>query len=277
MRAVGDETLNAYVDGELSSQEAAALARRAALDPAIAARIALLHQLRAGVAALADTLAPGEPPEVAPPLPESAPDSPARGLAWLRSGRALAAVVAVLALAAGWLGGISSGGPAGEALVSRPVMPEHPFVVGHDAWSQALERSAGMPVAPEWLAGVMQATGLRLVHAAPAPVPAPAPAPADGAPVMHYAFVGSNDCRLSLFEQPLPGEVDMALHVVVADDLLTARWQMRGFGYTVIARAMDRDRFTTIAAAVLDVTRARQPAGEAILASLRAARQRCAV
>ena len=275
MRVVGDEALNAYVDGELSSQEAAALARRAALDPAIAARIALLYQLKAGVAALADTLAPGEPPEVAPPLPERAPDSPARRLAWLRSGRALAAAVAVLALAAGWLGGMSLGGPAREALVSPPVMPEHPFVAGHDAWSQALERDTGMPLAPEWLAGVMQATGLQLVHAAPAP--APTPVPVDGAPVTHYAFVGSNDCRLSLFEQPLPGEVDMALHVVVDDNLLVARWQMRGFGYTVIARAMDRDRFITIAAAVLDVTRARQPAGEAILASLRAARQRCAV
>lgn len=272
MRVVGDETLNAYVDGELCCQEAAALARRAAMDPAIAARIALLHQLKAGVAALADTLAPGEPPEVAPPLPRSA----VHGLAGRQSGRVLAglAAVLVLALAAGWLGGIPSGGPA-EAPVSRPAMAEHPFVAGHDAWSRALERSAEMPVAPEWLAGVMQATGLQLVHAAPAP--AQAPAPADGAPVMHYAFVGSNDCRLSLFEQPLPGEVDMALHIVVADDLLMARWQMRGFGYTVIARAMDRDRFTTIAAAVLDVTRARQPAGEAILASLRAARQRCMV
>ncbi|HHX88280.1 MAG TPA: hypothetical protein GX700_00685, partial [Paracoccus sp.] len=187
--------------------------------------------------------------------------------------------VAVLALAAGWLGGMSSsGGPAGGALVSGPVAPEDPFVAGHDAWAQALERSAGMPVAPEWLAGVMQATGLQLVHAAPAAAAATsAPVPADGAPVMHYAFVGSNDCRLSLFEQPLPAEVDMALHVVVADNLLVARWQMPGFGYTVIARAMDRDRFITIAAAVLDVTRARQPAGETLLASLRAARQRCAV
>ena len=259
---VSDDLLNAYVDGELSSREAASLARHAAQDTAIAARIAMLYQLKAGVAALAGGAALAEPPEVA--QPPRTPRVPLR-----RAGLVLAGMAAalVLLLGSGWYA--TRSGPAPQDAASLVSGPGDPFVAGHDRWSQALDRSADMPLAPEWLADVMQATGLRLVHAAPAETGA--------GPVMHYAFVGSNDCRLSLFEQPLPGEVDMALNVAFAGGLLTARWQMRGFGYTMVARAMDSERFTTIAAAVLDVTRDRQPAGEAIVASLRAARQRCAV
>ncbi|MCC5969314.1 MAG: hypothetical protein JJU15_05155 [Pararhodobacter sp.] len=251
---VPDSTLNAYVDGELSSHEAAALAHRAAHDPGVAARIAQLHHIKAAVGALADDLDFADPPEFS---------RPSRALRWPR--RALFAVAAVLVLALG---------------VARVLVPQtgpdtavetarSPLVEGHDSWSAAFERSHDVPVAPEWLEGLMTATGLTLVHAAPSV--------AGTDRVMHYAFVGANDCRLSLFEHLMPGEVDMALSVEFEGALSTARWQMHGFGYTMVARDMDRARFTTIAAAVLDVTRIRAPVGEAIVASLRAARQRCTV
>jgi len=251
---ISDEILNAYVDGELSSHEAAALARRAAGDRAVAARIANLHQFKAGVAGLVDGTVFLDAPVMQGPRRSRLPG-------WRATAAAVAAAL-VLGLGASWH-------------YAEPVTPvatqgaglQNPLVEGHDRWSAAFDRATDAPVAPEWLEGLMQATGLRLVHAAPAMM--------DDNTVMHYAFVGSNDCRLSLFEQPMPGEVDMALHVAFADDLLSARWQMHGFGYAMIARNMDRNRFTTIAAAVLDVTRIRQPANEAIVASLRAARQRC--
>ncbi|KPQ07186.1 MAG: hypothetical protein HLUCCA12_07445 [Rhodobacteraceae bacterium HLUCCA12] len=254
--AFSDELLNAYVDGELGSVEAAALAHRVVQDTDVAARVAMLHQMKAGVATLAHDSICGMPPDI---------PAPARRAGW-GAAAVVAACVAVLVLAAGtaWLLRPPADGPTTGAQVSFD-----PLVAGHDRWSAAFADVQDDPVAPEWLEGVMAATGLRLVHAAPSMQ--------DQTRVMHYAFVGTNDCRLSLFETALPGEVDLALAVDFADDLLTARWQMHGFGYTMVARNMDRQRFTTIAAAVLDVTRIRQPVEGAIIASLRAARQRCTV
>jgi len=256
MRApVSDLNLNAYVDGELGVEEAALLARRAAADPSIAARIAMLHQFKASVASLADGIEFRDPP---PPARRAA--LPLR--AWAVKG----AIAAALALSLGttWHFAAPGEDPAPQALA-----PANPMVSGHDDWSQAFDTIAGTPVAPEWLEGLMQATGLRLVHAVPTEI--------EGKAVMHYAFVGSNNCRLSLFEQPQPSDVDVALQVLFSNDLLTAHWQLHGFGYALVARNMDRTRFATIASAVHDVTRIRRPADEAIVASLSAARQRCTV
>lgn len=252
---LSDQILNAYVDGELGAEEAARLARRAATDPAISARIAMLHQFKASVASMADGIEFRDLP---------IPSGPARTSLRLRAVKGAIAATLALALGASWHFVSTGQNPAPQAASTL-----NPVVNGHDVWSSAFDRTAENPVAPEWLEGLMQATGLRLVHAAPAEL--------DGAVAIHYAFVGSNNCRLSLFEQALPGEVEVALQVVFDNDLLTAHWQMHGFGYALVARNMDRTRFATIASAVHDVTRIRRPADEAIIASLRAARQRCTV
>ena len=258
-----DARLSAYVDGELSPEDAADLARLAVIDPEVAARIAVLHQLKAGVADLGH----GEPPDLQmPDLPMPARRAAARPVPRANGGRrglVLRLAVAVLALAAvlGWVN-LQPGDP----VQTEPGLAAQ--IAGHDAWARALERDGASPLAPEWLEGMMRATGLRLVHAAPVRW-------GEQTEVMHYAFVGANNCRLSLFEQPGAGVGELALSVTIQAELLTARWQVHGFAYSLVARNMDRERFVTIAAAAHDVTHARAPAGAALIASLQAARQRC--
>ncbi|MFN3954811.1 MAG: anti-sigma factor family protein [Pararhodobacter sp.] len=257
---VSDERLSAYVDGELPPAKAAELARLAVADPDIAARIAVLHALKAGVAELGNALPPELPAHAIRHSVGARHQPPRRFL----RGVGMRLAVAVLALVAviGWVQ-LRSGGP-----VADPPQDLAAEIAGHDAWARAFDRGGTAPVAPEWLESMMRATGLRLVHAAPVLW-------GEATEVMHYAFVGANDCRLSLFEQPGSGPVDLALSVAFRAELLTARWQVHGFGYTLVARQMDRDRFITIAAAVHDVTRQRAPAAPAVIASLQAARQRC--
>lgn len=119
-----DEILMAFADGELDAPEAAEIARLIAADPALAARVDLFRQTRAALTVPADA---GD----APPSPVDAaliariraaavPDArPATGLLarampanrnWQPA--AIAAALALVLVAAGWLG-LSSRAPSG--------------------------------------------------------------------------------------------------------------------------------------------------------------------
>jgi anti-sigma factor RsiW len=245
--AFDDAQLNAYVDGELTPAAAAEIARRAANDPALAARIARLHRLKAAVA---ESFAPDLDtlPAMPAPRPAASRPTPRR----LRVALGLVAGL-VLAVAAGaWLH------------TPRPAL--QPEVAVHDAWAESETEAAAE--APIWLTAVIEATGLRLARVAPL-------RSHDGRAGVHYAFVGTNQCRLSLFEMPAARTGDSALTLLVQGNLRSAHWRAGGQGYLVIARDMDGARFATIAAALNEATITRRTPEPARLALLRAARQRC--
>jgi hypothetical protein len=235
-----DESLNAYVDGELSPDEAAELARHAARDPALAARIARFHRLKAAVAGIA--------PPVTPPLIPSRRGPVARWHLPL-------ALAACLALAVG-----------AAALWRAPAAAPSAEVALHDTW--AASGAEGAAEAPVWLAAVIEASGLRLVRRAQL-------SSRNGTTSVHYGFVGTNRCRLSFFEMPAPRGPDSALTLLVQGNLRSARWQAGDQAYLVIARDMDATRFAAIVAALSEATNSRTVPEEEQIALLRAARQRC--
>lgn len=235
-----EETLNAYVDGELSPDEAAELARHAARDQDLASRIAALHRLKAVVAGIA-------PPVTPPPI--------SRRSTLVARWHLRLALAACLILVAG-----------ATALWWSPASAPSEEIALHDAWAASGKQQA--VEAPLWLTTVIEASGLRLVRRAVLS--------SDGTnKSVHYAFVGTNQCRLSLFEMPAPRSLDSTLTLLVQGDLRSARWQAGDHAYQVIARNMDGARFAAIVAALNEATNTRSvPANEQI-ALLRAARQRC--
>ena len=248
---VDDVELNAYVDGELPPAQAASLGRRAARDPDLALRIARLHRLKAAVAGTFDAAA-NRLARLPAPQPAA---RPARVRARRRWQPAALAAALVLGIAVG-----------GAAMLRQPSPAPDPAVALHDAWAGS--DAQGTAEAPVWLTSVIEATGLRLARSAPLR--------SDGLPTgMHYAFVGSNDCRLSLFEMQAAEHPDTALTLQVQGDLRSARWQVEGRTYLVVARNMDAARFATIAAALGDAAASRTAPDAERLALLNAARQRC--
>lgn len=255
-RTPGDEALNAYVDGALSSAEAAEIARLAVTSAEIAHRIAVLHDLKAGVAAMVE-----DSTVVAPPLPRKATREghlPRWGLA----AAAMAAAI-MLVLSLSWSTDVT-----GEAVATAQNEPLADYVGMHDAWVEAGNAAPLGRPATEWVENLMQATGLGLVHTSRHPT-------SDGGLAQHLAFIGPKGCRLSLFEVSMAGDRAGGLDLSITDGLLTARWTAQGYGYALVARNMDRARFVTIAAAVQDASRERNGVDAQILADLRDARQPC--
>lgn len=261
---VSDDLLNAYVDGELPAAEASILADMVAADAALARRVAALTELKAGVA----SLALAEPPE----LPRMAPAvGRSRGRA---RGGLIAAGLAVAALV-GWV------------LVPRPDAPSEPSarpavtalsVPGaaldlHDAWiaqDGAAPAGADLPQAPEWMLALLEANGLKLRHVAEVALPPEGRA-------MHYAFVGPNRCKLSLFEiAAVPGGA-FGMQLSADGALQAATWQIGVHAYAMVARNMNQSRFATIAASVHSATQTRSLGQGELLAAMAGARQRCTV
>ncbi|MFN4098350.1 MAG: anti-sigma factor family protein [Pararhodobacter sp.] len=258
---VTDETLNAYVDGALTSEDAARIAQCAASDPRIARRIALLYQLKAGVAGLADDV-------VMIDLPMQ--DTPAPRRRYLPVALGALAATVLLALSLLWF--VQAGDrPVEAATDSAPVVGDTTlarFITRHDAWIASAEQTVSPDSVGFGLEELMGATGLRLVHHALSSA-------ADTDPGQQFAFVGPNGCRLSLFEVASPSGWSAPLNLTISDGLLTARWLLDGQGYALIARTMDPARFATISAVVHDALRDRGSVDAQALASLQRARQPC--
>ncbi len=260
---IDDIELNAYVDGELPPDQAAALARRAAAEPDLAQRIARLHRIKAAVASTVDAATQSAADRLTL-LPEQARRRPRAVARGDRRGWRAALVAATLVL------GLTVGGAAMLRQPGPGAAPD-PALALHDAWATGGGgRGGDLPAAeaPAWLTSVIAATGLQLVHSASLE--------ARGLPAgMHYAFVGSNDCRLSLFEMRATDPQQGALTLQVEGDLRSARWQAGGHDYMVLARNMDAARFATIAAALGEAAASRAGPDAERLALLTAARQRC--
>lgn len=141
-------------------------------------------------------------------------------------------------------------------------------MVQHDAWTRAINSESATSPISDWLTEVLGATGLSLVHHAKLMAP-------DGSSTQHFAFLGPNGCKLSLFISPRPDESPVPLEYSISQALLTAHWSEGGRGYALIARTMNDARFVAIASAVHEVSRRRGVIDDQLLAEMRDARQPC--
>jgi anti-sigma factor RsiW len=253
-RDLTHEMLSAYVDGMLAPEEAAVVARRAAEDESVARRIAMLQSLRAGVAALA--------PDVVLPKVDGVPSARRQRFWWRLSGAMAAAVLLAALVGAGWQAGWRLQPQAGAALTQ--------MIASHDAWrGTTVEPLLPAGIASPRTTALMAATGLRLVHEEVVVLP-------DGGAARHSGYLGSNGCRLSLFEIPVARAATEASMLAFsdADDLLQASWQIADTRYVMIARSMDSVRFATIASSVRAAAEAAADEAD-LMAALEGARQRC--
>ncbi|PZX39316.1 hypothetical protein LY56_02848 [Roseinatronobacter thiooxidans] len=211
---VSDLVLNAFVDGELPSAEAARIATMVASDPLIAQRVAHLHHMKAALSTMSDDLV----------LPAS--ELPIGTTHTLRGVRGLAAVC-VLLLVVFW-----------SAPVSRPAQQggNLPFMAQHDHWVLHGAESATvvLPESFDWLRPLMHASGFTLVHYAQA------------GNLQHFGFKGVNACRLSLFVTTQAGAVS-PLQLSLTEKVQHAQWHLDTKAFEMIARDMAPARFATVA------------------------------
>ena len=251
---VGIETLNAYVDRELPAAEAARVARIAAIDPQIARQIATLHELRAGIAAMTPETVVFTPGRRVPPARRA------------RAGLIVALAALVFTLGAGWW----SAAPerATPATASAPLAL---LVAEYDAWHEgAVAPTLPRDIASPRMTALMEATGLELVLEDRLEF-------ADGTELSHAGFLGTRDCRISLFEMPrvAAGTAHPAFALHAPANILQASWDSAETRHVLIARDMDRVRFATIAESLREATVAHDADEERLVATLGAARQRC--
>jgi len=261
-RPITDETLNAYVDGELHHMEAAHVARSAANDPKVAERIAVLHRMKAGVAWMADDVL-----VIDPPMPVAVATT---GRSWSLPLVASAAAI-MLTLSVLWLAvihdGPSGGGSARTTNLEVDATLER-FVTRHDVWIDTSDQVVTTHFFDIQLEDLMARSGLRLVHHTLVPF-------GDAGEARHIAFVGQNGCRLSLFQAVSPSGFTAPLTIMIEAGLLTARWAEAGRSYALVTRSMDPSRFTTIAAALHDASDVLGSVDAQVLARLQQARQPC--
>ncbi len=244
MRMPDWKTLSAYVDGELDSEAAAAVADAAGKDAAIADQIALLYQLKGS----SHAAAPEAPACLADLMPKR------RRSVWPM---ALAACVAVTVLlgAALWVA---------MATMRAPVLPADLLATArslHGEWLAADARGSAnappavlltalssfgqVPVVPD-LASTELAVGLVTVTHEP------------GGPVLQVGYRGHHGCHLSLFVFPDDRLPKTAAEVAIGTERAYG-WRVADLGYLLFAVGMDDNRLALIADKVEQATRAHAP------------------
>lgn len=227
------QRLNAYVDGELSAREKAAMAEDIASDPSLARAVAVLQGIKAELAE----------------FPGSVPARRRRGgrfslpfVPWLS-----AACIALLVA-------------GGAVLATQLTAPETPSLLAqHHAWAEASQdgepQAQGAGVAKAFFGPQLPSLepfGLRLDSAGLISL-------ADGEEALHAGYVGQRGCRISLFLLPpdaLPGDVALPAGI------LQASGQAGSWRYRVLAQDMDGARFALIAAALDEQLRLVAPLSE---------------
>lgn len=237
------QNLNAYVDGELSADAAAEVARAVAADGRLAERVAALAQLKA---AAGEALAV-DPSEVPPlHLPAAAASSRRRIPGRLAACAAASLLVVLVGLASLWA--ISQRDEAQVWLAAAQVrhqewLSSEPDPVPIDEGAVALTASQGA------LGRVPDLTfaRLRLAHVS---------IDASGRqPGLFVGYVGVNGCRLGLWIAPAAEAVTAELTEHREPDLTSFTWRVGSTGYAVIATDMDEHRLTAIARRLEQLTR----------------------
>lgn len=239
----------AYVDGELDAEAAAHVAYAAMRDPATAAQIAQLTKLK--------SLTPGIVPEVQfDGLERDGAKKALLHRARIRRKSMMAAAAAVAGLVvAGTMGALATwrASPPGAFNASVAV---------HRAWSGTVgapqaDRGETRPAARTgngFTAPDLSAAQLRLSTAESFET--------SSVNILHFGYVGTRGCRLSLFvglkpAAPLPKDSDVP-------GLRTAAWLQGGVGYLVIADGMDEQHFQTVALALRQYSIDRAPFGRPV-------------
>lgn len=239
--------LNAYVDGELDSDDAARVAAAAASDHRLAGEIARLAELKSSLQANAETL----PPTVL--------DAPLRRHRTRRLAQALAAGILVAAMAGGaWLTYPRFQSPSGiEATLQTAETL-------HDGWLQEApkpaEPSAGVLLATLQDFGLplqipdLSDTRLSIAHIGMA---------GPDRDVLHVGYLGTRGCQISLLAFR-----NMERSAGAFPEALTHRrehgedaflWKAGSVAYVLLADGMESGRLALIAEAVEEATRKLAP------------------
>jgi hypothetical protein len=251
------ETLCAYVDGELSPDERARVARLVASDEAVARQVAVLQQMSAGVASLA-------PSAVVVPMPMPKPAS--RRRFGVLAGIGIAATVAVGAVAAVWWGLDT------PQLAQSAALPdaEQDLLSLHDGWIESAGQDTGSASGSHGYAELLASSGLVRVRDQHVRLQ-------DGREIQHAGYLGSNGCKLSLFRLPAQDQINEGLMVEIAagNSLMKARWTIASTQFVLVARKMDETRFLTIVNTIREFERDRERNANGLVAALEETRRPC--
>lgn len=239
------DRLNAYVDGELSLEDAAHIAMAIANDPALAREVAALTRLKAA-SATALAISPTEVPRAAA-LRTGHVATPST------VGRPALAASFLLLIAAATVFGVflMRHGPADELATWHERAEEH-----FNAWltSGADKRTAsGSSNLRLETSGViggvpdLSIARLQVAHMVAATARAPSG--------LFVGYVGARGCRLGLWIAPAPADLDAGPSFLPAAGELRAIWRAGGTGYKVLANGMNEARFHAVAEYLVHLTR----------------------
>ncbi len=254
-----EQELNAYIDGELSPQDDARIARAIARDPAIAAQVAALTRLKSALSGLAE-----ESPRTVV-LPD-----PHRSIRWLGIAASLGLLVALgvvmLTLFAPF------GGQADDWY--REAMTEHVLWASDPARPDAREVDANLFLASVERFGLpvqtpdLGSAGLRLTYLQYFPQTDTAIA------ALHLGYTGRRGCKVTLWVSAAPDGLATELLESRHDDLRGFRWRSGETAYALFATGMAESRFTVIANKVYEATRQQRGFDEETRMALRSASTR---
>lgn len=241
------DRLNAYVDDELSPEQAADVAAAIARDPRLAERVATLSRLRAVTRRL--------PPEMAPPafmLPRRRRFSAALPIA---AALALAACIGFLALRP------SGPAKAPDGVLAAAVAAHRHWIAGRQA--EAPEQRVRIDLAaaqsghlPDLRASALELTYLSLD-----------PTSGDGGLLAGYR--GPHGCRLGLWMAPHSGRWDAVPAASDRDGLRIRAWSAVGADYALLSQGMDPARLDRLADVIAKLTRQKQAPTDEQVAALR--------
>ncbi len=254
------QTLNAYVDGELSTAEAAEVARAFADDRALADQVASLTRLKATVQATVQGTA-----EIALPPPRRRHWGPA----------ALAASLALaLGLAASFVPWQGSDRPAWVVQARA----------SHEAWNMDEDRPGAAPVAGGVVLAALGQLGpggylkaylpdlsaarLTLTHLETVSL-------LDGrGEALRAGYRGTRGCKVSLLILADGAALPAALTRYDDRALRTYAWRTGGHGYLLVAEGMDEARLAMIAETVHQAILEHSPFNAETRTALRESRER---
>lgn len=246
------QSLNAYVDGELSPEEAAAVARRAARDPEAASRIAALSALRAALRASV---------EAPPPLDLARVSRPRAGAMW-------AAACALLAVLTGVAIGLMVTGTAPDELEIAHDMHRQ-WIAENDPRPEA-EPARTLQTSLAHLGLASHVPDLSSVDLAFAHIRAlPVESKRRG---LHVGYLGNRGCMMSLVIVENPGGTASARRERPHGDGTAYIWQVGEYSYVLLADRMDPLRLMRIAAIVERMTRRSMQPGAGERLALRESR-----
>jgi len=258
------QLINAYIDGELSSAEAAAVASALAHDRALAQRVAVLSHLKATVQASLEAprieLAGG-----------AAPCAPRTRHVMAMAACAAVLVLVVLGAAMGrpWW----SGREAPAALARAWEL--------HAAWSRQSEASNQRAPAGGTVLAALEAVGPRVylpdLSSARLTLDSLRIVRLDGeAKALHAGYLGTRGCRISLVVVPDTSDISTDLTLFESTAGRAYVWRSGGHSYFLLAEGMDPTRFALIADSIYRASLEMNPFDAETRTALRDSRERSA-